>query len=244
MKSVLVTGSNGGIGTAICELLQELGYFVIGTDIEPDKNRLDAFIQADLCSIVDSETAFANFLYELKSLKSYDSIFALVNNAAIQLLCGFIDLDIDDFKRTMNVNLIAPLILSKMVYDSLAENQGSILNVGSIHAQLTKPGFISYATSKAALLGLTKSMAVDIGEKVRVNAVQPAATETDMLLDGFRDNPNLLSDLKNFHPTKTIAKPKDIAEAVSFMISDKCRFLNGSNLDINGGIGSRLYDPA
>ena len=130
-----------------------------------------------------------------------------------------------------------------MLFADLKCNKGSIVNIGSIHSKLTKPKFISYATSKTALLGLTQSMAVDCGSSVRVNAIQPAATATEMLLDGFKGSPEAFDKLKAFHPTNSIAAPLEIAEAVLFVISEQCQFLNGTVLDINGGIGSRLHDP-
>jgi NAD(P)-dependent dehydrogenase (short-subunit alcohol dehydrogenase family) len=243
VKSVLVTGSNGGIGTAICLLLKEHGYFVIGTDRTPDKNKLDGFIQFDIRDLVLLEIRRSEF-FNLFTLLVGDTKFtALINNAAVQILGSLATLNIDDFIETIDTNLTSPLVLSKLVFESLKENKGSIVNIGSIHAKLTKPAFISYATSKAAILGLTQAMAVDSGEHIRVNAIQPAATATEMLLAGFKDTPEALENLKAFHPSNSIANPTEIAEAVSFIISDKCQFMNGTVLDINGGIGSRLHDP-
>ena len=239
MKSVLVTGSNGGIGTAICLLLKEYGYFVIGSDRTPDKNNLDGFIQFDIRDLVLSEIRRSEFFNSFTLLVGDTQFTALINNAAVQILGSLSELSVDDFIESIDTNLTAPLVLSKLVFESLKENKGSIVNIGSIHAKLTKPAF----TSKAAILGLTQAMAVDAGKHIRVNAIQPAATATEMLLAGFKDTPEALENLKAFHPTNTIANPIEIAEAVSFIISDKCQFINGTVLDINGGIGSRLHDP-
>jgi NAD(P)-dependent dehydrogenase (short-subunit alcohol dehydrogenase family) len=244
VKSVLVTGSNGGIGTAICLLLKEYGYFVIGSDRTPDKNNLDGFIQFDIRDLVLSEIRRVEFFNSFTLLVGDTQFTALINNAAVQILGSLSVLSVDDFIESIDTNLTAPLVLSKLVFESLKENKGSIVNIGSIHAKLTKPSFISYATSKAAILGLTQAMAVDAGEHIRVNAIQPAATATEMLLAGFKDTPEALENLKAFHPTNSIANPNEIAETVSFIISDKCQFMNGTVLDINGGIGSRLHDPA
>lgn len=243
MKSVLVTGSNGGIGTAICKLLKNKGYFVIGSDRQPDANYLDEFIQFDIRELALSEVKREEFSTKIKKCIGHSSFIALINNAAVQILAGIEELDIEDFRESIDTNLIAPLCLGKLVFADLKRNKGSIVNIGSIHSKLTKPKFISYATSKAALLGLTQSMAVDCGRYVRVNAIQPAATATEMLLDGFKDSPEAFKALKAYHPTNSIADPNEIAEAVLFVISEHCQFLNGSVLDINGGIGSRLHDP-
>ena len=243
MKSVLVTGSNGGIGSAICHLLKNKGYLVIGSDRQKDINNLDGFIEFDIRQLALSQTKRNDFAEQLRLLIGKTFFKALINNAAVQILSSIEDLEIEDFRESLDTNLIAPLSLSKLTYPYLKSNKGSIVNIGSIHSKLTKPGFISYATSKAALLGLTQSMSVDCGQYVRVNAIQPAATATEMLLDGFKDSPEAFAALKAFHPTNTIASPSEIAEAVFFAISEQCQFLNGSILDINGGIGSRLHDP-
>lgn len=243
MKSVLVTGSNGGIGSAICKALKQKGYLVIGTDRQKDNNNLDGFVQFDIRDLVLSETKREEFYKLVNTHIKSSSLFALINNAAVQLLAGLEELYIEDFKETIDTNLTAPLCLSKMFYSELKNNKGSIVNIGSIHSKLTKPSFISYATSKSALLGLTQSLAVDCGEYIRVNAIQPAATATEMLLDGFKNSPEAFVALKAYHPTNSIAAPSEIGEAVTFIISECCQFLNGSVLDINGGIGARLHDP-
>lgn len=243
MQSVIVTGSNGGIGSAICALFQSRGYFVVGIDLNEDKNNLNAFIECDLSQLVTDIEIRNAFTLNLKNAIQNTKLKALINNAALQILSSLEELNIDDFKKSIDTNLTAPLILSKACYELLKADKGAIVNVGSIHSKLTKPGFISYATSKTALLGLTQAMAVDIGEFVRVNAIQPAATATEMLLDGFKESPEAYTELKAFHPTKTIATPEEIAEAVFFLSSERCQFMNGSVLDINGGIGARLHDP-
>jgi len=243
VKSILITGSNGGIGTAICSLLKAKGYFVIGTDIAEDINNLDAFIKLDIRELALSTTKRERFIVEINRFIGDTNLKALINNAAVQILSGIETLKIEDFKKTIDINLIAPLALSKICYPQLKSNKGSIVNIGSIHAKLTKPEFISYATSKTAILGLTQSMAVDCGKYVRVNAIQPAATATEMLLDGFKNNSAAFNTLKSFHPTNSIAAPDEIAQAVLFLISDQCQFMNGSILDIHGGIGARLHDP-
>jgi NAD(P)-dependent dehydrogenase (short-subunit alcohol dehydrogenase family) len=243
MKSVLVTGSNGGIGSAICKLLKEKGYFVIGSDLQNDKNNLDGFIKFDIRELTIIEEKREEFLKKLDGLIGYSSFKALINNAAVQILSSIEELEVDDFRETIDTNLVAPLVLCKLTFPYLKQNKGSIVNIGSIHSKLTKPGFISYATSKSALLGLTQSLSVDCGEFVRVNAIQPAATATEMLLNGFKDSPESFEILKAFHPTNSIGAPNEIAEAVFFVISEQCQFLNGTVLDINGGIGARLHDP-
>lgn len=243
MKTVVVTGSNGGIGTAICRYLMCEGYYVIGIDREDDLNGLHDFISFDISVLAVNHEQYER-LYERLVKKIGDKkLVSLINNAAIQILGSIDTTSIEDFKITLDTNVVAPFALSKMLLSHLESNKGTILNIGSIHSKLTKPEFISYATSKTALLGLTQSLAVDCGNRVRVNVIQPAATATEMLISGFKDNPEALEMLKHYHPTGSIAEPLEIAKAVAFLIRDDLPFANACVLDINGGIGSRLHDP-
>lgn len=244
LKSVLVTGTNGGIGTSICKLLQEKGFHIIGTDLIEDKNNLNSFITCDLRELVHCEQVREQFMKLLDKEIGKTEFIGLVNNSAVQILSSMEELELSDFQTTLNVNVIAPMVLSKICFEKLKSSRGSIINIGSIHSKLTKPRFISYATSKSALQGLTQSMAVDFGDLVRVNAILPAATATEMLLNGFEGKEKLLTELKAYHPSKGIAETREIAEAVAFLISDKCPFINGASLEVNGGIGVRLHDPA
>ena len=124
MKSVLVTGSNGGIGSAICKALKQKGYLVIGTDRQKDNNNLDGFVQFDIRDLVLSETKREEFYMLVNTHIKSSSLFALINNAAVQLLAGLEELNIEDFKETIDTNLTAPLCLSKMFYSELKNNKG------------------------------------------------------------------------------------------------------------------------
>jgi NAD(P)-dependent dehydrogenase (short-subunit alcohol dehydrogenase family) len=125
----------------------------------------------------------------------------------------------------------------------LSNANGSVVNISSIHSTLTKPGFVCYATSKAALGGLTKSAAVELGAKVRINAINPAATATPMLVAGFEDKESALRELGSMHPLGRIAEPEEIARTAVFLASEKASFINGACLNVDGGISARLHDP-
>lgn len=243
MSGVVVTGSNGGIGSAIARVLKDSGYFVIGVGRSPDQGRSDRYIRCDLDAFVREPSVREGFAGDVARLLDGRELAALVNNSAVQKLSPAPDMPLGDFVTTMNVNVTAAFALSQALLPMLERSGGSILNIGSIHARLTKPGFAAYATSKAALRGLTQALAVDCGDKVRVNLIEPAAISTDMLLAGFAGSREAFEELNACHPAGRIGQPEEIAELAAFMISGKCAFMNGSIVEVNGGIGARLHDP-
>lgn len=237
-NAVIITGAAGGIGQALVERFRG-SYHVIAIDKSPGDH-----MQFDLAAL-DEESA----RLELRSLVEADleqagaKLNCLINNAAVQLLGSSSDISVDDFQTTLFINLTAPFILSQLFLPELGANSGSIVNIGSIHATLTKPGFVSYATSKAGLAGLTRSMAVDLQGAVRVNCIEPAAISTPMLEAGFADNPEGFDMLRSFHPGSRIGEPIEVASLAMFLSSEAAGFLNGACVGLNGAIGARLHDP-
>ena len=167
----------------------------------------------------------------------------MINNAALQIIKPFKDLSTNDFLISHIVNSIAPFSMVKCFEDQLNKSNGSIVNIGSIHSKLTKPGFCAYSTSKASLSGLTRALAVEISKKITINAISPAAVRTEMLVKGFEKYPKKYKDLKDFHPVGRIANPEEIAKLAIFLCIDNPGFITGSEISIDGGIGSRLHDP-
>lgn len=240
-KYALVTGVLGGIGSVISRKLKESGYYVYGLDVRDDFDyKCDRFILFDINQfVVDSS-------YRIRFTEIFNNLIPnldlLVNNAAVQRLDSLDNLKIDEWSETLNVNLTGPLLLSKLFLKRLEESKGSIINIGSIHERLTKKRFISYATSKSALIGLTRAMAVDLEGRVRVNAVSPAAIETKMLLEGFDNNEEKVKELEAMHPVQRIGYPEDVAKLVLFLASENNGFIHGANLSLDGGISSVLKD--
>jgi NAD(P)-dependent dehydrogenase (short-subunit alcohol dehydrogenase family) len=181
---------------------------------------------------------------ELKALTAVSGLSVLVNNAAVQILGRTEAVSVQDWEVTLRTNLVAPFMLAQALLPELERARGSVVNIASIHAVATKPGFVAYATSKAALVGLTRALAVDLGPRVRVNAVNPAATATPMLLAGFAGRERDLETLGRMHPLERIADPDEVARTALFLASDAASFITGSTLHIDGGIGARLHDPA
>lgn len=243
LKSVLITGASGGIGQALCQTFKEDDYFVIATDRIDGTCECDAFIRADIGLLCTDSNSQKQFFAEVRSYLHDQSLFALINNAAVQILGKTENIQISDWQQTLSVNLLAPFTLIQELLPELQNGKGSVVNISSIHATNTKPNFVCYATSKTALIGLTQSMAVDLGSKIRINAICPAATATPMLMAGFEEKEEEFERLSDMHPLGRIAQSKEIAEAALFLTSPHASFITGTFLNVDGGIGVRLHDP-
>ncbi|MEO6994780.1 MAG: SDR family oxidoreductase [Lacunisphaera sp.] len=243
-KTVLITGALGGIGQALCAVFRADGYFVIGTDRRAGTCDCDRFIQRDILEVCGDDASRAAFIADVHAHLGEAGLTVLVNNAAVQILGRTESVSIGDWDATLHTNLVAPFLLVQALLLDLEKANGSVVNIASIHAVATKPGFVAYATSKAALVGLTRTLAVDLGPRVRVNAINPAATATPMLLAGFEGKPREFAALAQMHPLERIADPEEVAKTALFLASPAASFITGSTLHIDGGIGARLHDPA
>jgi NAD(P)-dependent dehydrogenase (short-subunit alcohol dehydrogenase family) len=242
-RTALITGSEGGIGEALCQKFKVEGFKVIGLDLEQRSADHDVFVLCDLMRFCQDDSYRAGVLAEIHSHCAENRLKVLINNAALQILKPTEELHADDWTRTLNVNVVAPFLLAQGLLANLAADAGAVINIASVHAHATKPGFVCYATSKAALVGLTKAMAVDLGPRVRVNALCPAATATPMLQASFAGNPEAFEQLSHMHPRGRIAEPSEIADIVFFLASSQADFLTGTSLYADGGICARLHDP-
>jgi NAD(P)-dependent dehydrogenase (short-subunit alcohol dehydrogenase family) len=169
---------------------------------------------------------------------------ALVNNAAVQRLGRFTELSDEAWRQTMNVNLLAPILLIRGLYSDLVTANGAIVNISSIHATQTKPGFAAYAVSNGALAVMTQALAVELSGRVRVNAVKPAAIDTPMLRAGLDGQQAAYEKLSSYHPIGRVGRPHDIASLCVYLCSESAEFINGAVIAIDGGIGARLHDPS
>lgn len=242
-KIAMITGSSGGIGTALCSVFAGAGYRVLGLDCRPPTEETYEHVDVDLARLSVDADYWRSTAQKIRRLVPSAGLDVLVNNAAVQVVKPTEDLTAEDWHQTLNTNVVAPFLLTQALLPELERAAGAVVNVASVHALLTKPRFVSYATSKAALVGLTRSMAVDLGGRVRVNAIKPAATATPMLLAGFDGRQESFSKLASMHPVQRIATPKEIAQAALFLASKEAAFITGTILNVDGGIGARLHDP-
>jgi NAD(P)-dependent dehydrogenase (short-subunit alcohol dehydrogenase family) len=241
----LITGAAGGIGHALAKSFSDAGYIVIATDISPRPPALQCayFVRADLSMLVE-DTSYANDIFsQVRMCLNGKRLNALINNAAIQILGSVGSIALKSWHQTLNVNLIAPFLFSQEFIVELEAGRGCVVNMSSIHAQQTKTNFVVYATSKAALSGLTRAMAVDLSGRVRVVGIEPAAIETEMLRAGFISDQNGYQQLSAAHPLGRVGRPDEVAKLALVLADGGMDFLNGTCVSIDGGISARLVDP-
>jgi NAD(P)-dependent dehydrogenase (short-subunit alcohol dehydrogenase family) len=244
-ESIIITGACGGIGRELVKEYLDGNYQVIAIDSKPMIQELNGvdFIQFDLAALVTDIDSRKTLKDSIRAMAGENKIKALINNAAIQTVKTFEEVKAEDWQETLEVNLLAPFFLTQLFLDELSVSNGSVLNISSIHASQTKKGFSVYATSKAALSALTKLLAIELGSRVRVNAIEPGAISTQMLESGFLSEPRKRKLLDRLQPMERIGDPNEVAKLALFLTSDSARFINGSAIAIDGGIRNQLHDP-
>ncbi len=229
-KIALVTGAGRGIGKEIAKKLQEDGYFVIANS----KNTVipDTDTQMGYRADVSDASQVSEMIKEI--IKKYGKIDVLVNNAGIAQQKLFTDISEADWDTMMDTNLKSMFLVTKAVLPYMIhEKNGAILNISSIWGMVGASCEVHYSAAKAGVIGFTKALAKEVGpSNIRVNCVAPGVIKTDMLNDFSEED---LASLAEETPLGRLGTPRDIAEAVSFLVSDKANFITGQVLGSNGG---------
>jgi NAD(P)-dependent dehydrogenase (short-subunit alcohol dehydrogenase family) len=244
-KCSIVTGVSGGIGKAIYKKLIEGGVNVLGIDLkEPAQNlNIENFLKVDLNRFADNEQYSIKIINEINKWLNGRELHLIVNNAATQIIADVPNITRASYQLSLNVNLLAPFFLIQAFIDQLIASKGCVINISSIHARMTKPKFLVYATSKSAISSMNRSLAVELGSEIAFYAIEPGAVMTDMLRQGFEEFPELLVELANCHPSKEISTPEQLGEFILFLFNSRISALQGTAIEFGGGISSRIHDP-
>lgn len=240
-KVVLVTGSSRGIGRSIAVKFAKEGATVI-INYKNNKNEANTIaeiissygndsisIQADVSKEKDVKRMIETII------EKYGHIDILINNAGIAIDSEFQDRHVQDWKDTLNTNLIGVFLVSKYVGKYMVKQQyGKIINISSTNGIDTiYPYSIDYDASKAGLINMTKNLAIEFAPFINVNAVAPGWVDTGMnddLSDSYLQSEMEKTLLKRF------AEPEEIAEVVAFLASDKARYIDGETIRVDGGL--------
>lgn len=235
-KVALVTGASRGIGRAIAAT-----YAAAGAEVMISSRKQDALDEAAASMTGDVATFAANAgepeqaaACVAATVERFGKLDVLVNNAATNPYMGAsIDIDLARYDKTMQVNLRGPMVWTQEAWrHSLRDNGGVVLNVVSVGGFATEPSIGVYNTSKAALIYLTKTLALDLAPGVRVNALAPGLVKTDMARALWEEHEDVIAKAT---PLRRLGEPQDIANAALFLASDLASWITGHTMVIDGG---------
>ena len=237
MKNVLITGATGGIGQALVEKFHTKGCTVCatGTNIKKLKALENIYrkrfvgIQCDLSKRSEIEDLV------VKSNEFYGNTNILINNAGITKDSLFMRLKDDDWDSVINLNLNSNYMLTKLIIKDMVKSKwGRIVNISSDAAKIGNPGQSNYVASKAAIEGITRTIANEVASRgITVNCVSPGFVNTEILKTVGEEK---LSKMKEKIPMGRVGTTDEIASAVYFLCSEESSYITGQVIHINGGL--------
>lgn len=241
-KVAFVTGAASGIGLATVQRLAREGAKVYAADLneallQDEMGKLAAeglAVSAHRLNVVDTPACQAAIA---EAVELYGQLDILCNIAGISLFSHFIDMKLSDWDKVIAINLTSVMVLCQAALPHLLKTKGNIVNVASTASLVGLPYNAAYCASKAGVLMLTKSIAVDMAEhSVRVNAVCPGGVNTP-LTQGvvLPENTNFQVLGRAFPLLPTMGDPSEIAGSIAYLASDEARYITGSHLVIDGG---------
>jgi 3-oxoacyl-[acyl-carrier protein] reductase len=247
-RIAFITGAANGIGAATARRLAKDGYKVALLDrlasgqAVADELGSDRafFMQGDVSRPEEIESGVA------KAVAHFGGLDVLVNNAGVSLPKSLADTTTEDWDHLHAINLRALYVGMKAAQAALvASGHGAVVNLASFHAYATIGNFAAYAASKAGVLGLTRSAALELAPHgVRVNAVAPGVIHTAMTqqwLDSIPDPKAALVSMIEKQPLGRLGRPEEVAAAIAFLASDDASFITGTTLYVDGGVTARLW---
>lgn len=239
-KVAIITGAASGFGKATAELfakegakllitdLDEVGIQAVADDLKAKGSEVlglkaDAADEADVKAMVDG------------AIKEFGQIDILFNNAGVYYPGNVEETSIEDWQKTLDINLTGPFLACKYAMPYLKESKGVVINTGSASSLIGFGGAVSYAATKGGILQFTRALAVDYAKDgVRANCICPGNSQTGMTEDLLEDE-NIKNAFLDPIPLNRLGQPEDVAKAALFLASDQSSYTTGLALTVDGG---------
>lgn len=232
----LVTGAGSGIGAATAATLAQRGDAVVCADLDLERvENVAAGLPGALPVGVDvANEAQCEAMLE-KTIATFGRLDAVVTCAGIEVASPALDLDLDTFRRVLDVNLVGSFLTAQLGARHMVDRGGSIVLIGSLMSQQALPGSAAYSASKGGVLMLGRALAVDLAQYgIRVNVIGPGVADTPMSAASLSD-PERRRALMDRVPLKRPAGPEEIAAVAAFLTSDEARYMTGAFVPVDGG---------
>ena len=236
-KNIIVTGASGGIGNSIVNKLNEVGANILatGTRIEKLEELKNRFNKIKILKFDVTQSDKIEEFIDKATDNLGGSLDCLINNAGITHDNLAIRMNIDEWRRVIDINLTSTFLMSKFAIKKMLKNKsGKIVNVTSVVGHTGNLGQANYTASKAGIVAMSKSLALEYAKKnINVNCISPGFIKTAMtekIDEKFRET--IISKI----PSSRLGEPEDIANAVLFLTSNQSDYINGETLHVNGGM--------
>ena len=236
-KKIIITGATGGIGNSIVKKLSDAGAKILatGTRIEKLEELKSKFKNTDILKFDISKADEIEEFIENATKQLGGGLDCLINNAGITQDNLAIRMNIDEWKKVIDINLTSTFLLSKFAVKKMLKNKyGKIINITSVVGHTGNLGQANYTASKAGIVAMSKSLAIEYAKKnININCISPGFIKTEMtdkIEEKFKEA--IISKI----PSSRLGEPEDVANAVLFLASDQSNYINGETIHVNGGM--------
>ena len=236
-KKIIITGATGGIGNSLVKKLSESGAKILatGTRLEKLEELKSKFKNTDILKFDISKGEEIEEFIENATKQLGGGLDCLINNAGITQDNLAIRMNIDEWKKVIDINLTSTFLLSKFSIKKMLKNKyGKIINITSVVGHTGNLGQTNYTASKAGIVAMSKSLAIEYAKKnININCISPGFIKTEMtdkIEEKFKEA--IISKI----PSSRLGEPEDVANAVLFLASDQSNYINGETIHVNGGM--------
>ena len=236
-KKIIVTGATGGIGNSIVKMLSDTGAKILatGTRLEKLEELKSKFKNTNILKFDISKSEEIEEFIENATKQLGGGLDCLINNAGITQDNLAIRMNINEWKKVIDVNLTSTFLLSKFAVKKMLKNKyGKIINITSVVGHTGNLGQANYTASKAGIVAMSKSLAIEYAKKnININCISPGFIKTEMtdkIDEKFKET--IISKI----PSSRLGEPEDVANAVLFLASDQSNYINGETIHVNGGM--------